>query len=252
MENALDALWIAFAVLIFVMALTISIFMFSQVNNVSRIVISSTDTTNYYQYSLADQNSRFREVGLETIIPTLYKYYKEQFTIVFLDGTGTDVKPLYLYRSNIPNNIWGQGTAEGEENKYIERYTIDSDNYSLEDGEVFFFDLNSEDNIRHEPFTTLEENKKFIACFLSGKIYGYKNLSSDLPEDAEGHNSYYNFEGSRDGSNITNGGFIKYAQKQFDNGNIFKEMLGEYNNKIRDGKVTQKKRVIVYKLEKKD
>ncbi len=245
MENALDALWIAFAVLIFVMALTISIFMFSQVNDVSRIVISSTDTTNYYQYSLADQNSRFREVGLETIIPTLYKYYKEQFSIVFLDGTGTEVKPLYLYRSNIPNNIWGQGTAEGEENKYIERYTIDSDNYSLEDGEVFFFDLNSESEIRHEPFTTPEANKEFIACFLSGKRYVYDNGQS-------GHNSYYDFEGSGDGLKITNGGFIKYAQKQFENGNIFKEMLGEYNYKTRDGRVTQKKRVIVYKLEKKD
>ncbi len=242
MENALDALWIAFAVLIFVMALTISIFMFSQVNDVSRIVISSTDTTNYYQYSLADQNSRFREVGLETIIPTLYKYYKEQFTIVFLDGTGTDVKPLYLYSSNMSTDNW-TGT---------ENYTIDGTTYSLADQKIFFFDLDSESQIRYEPFTTLEENKKFIACFLSGKKYGYKNGSSNLPEDGEGHNSYYDFEGSGDGLKITNGGFIKYAQKQFDNGNIFKEMLGEYNNKIRDGKVTQKKRVIVYKLEKKD
>ena len=52
MENATDALKMAFAVIVFTMALTIAIIMFSQLNQVSKIVISSTDITQYYENKL--------------------------------------------------------------------------------------------------------------------------------------------------------------------------------------------------------
>ena len=75
MENATDALKMAFAVLVFTMALSISVYMFSQLNQVSKAMIASTDSTAYYQYIRTDENSKnYRIVGLETIIPTLYKY----------------------------------------------------------------------------------------------------------------------------------------------------------------------------------
>ena len=84
MENATDALKMAFAVIVFTMALTIAIIMFSQLNQVSKIVISSTDITQYYEYEIATNEEQTRIVGLENIIPTLYKYYKENYTVLFL------------------------------------------------------------------------------------------------------------------------------------------------------------------------
>ena len=49
MENATDALKIAFAAMIFVMALSIAIAMFSQLNDVSKVVLSSSDVTSFYE-----------------------------------------------------------------------------------------------------------------------------------------------------------------------------------------------------------
>ena len=101
MENATDALKMAFAVIVFVMALTIAVMMFSQLNQVSKLVVSSSDITKYYEYKIAKDEEQTRIVGLETIIPTLYKYYKENYTVLFLDKGGT---PLNLYKSQTRQN----------------------------------------------------------------------------------------------------------------------------------------------------
>ena len=71
MENATDALKIAFAAMIFVMALSIAIAMFSQLNDVSKVVLSSSDVTSFYEYEQTT-NQKNRIVGLEAIIPTIY------------------------------------------------------------------------------------------------------------------------------------------------------------------------------------
>lgn len=82
MEDAVDALKMAFSVFVFILALAIVFAMFSQAREVSDIVISKTDNTYFTQYSLADEeNTNGRIVGIETIIPTLYRYYKEKFSI---------------------------------------------------------------------------------------------------------------------------------------------------------------------------
>ena len=82
MEDAVDALKMAFSVFVFILALAIVFSMFSQAREVSDIVISKTDNTYFTQYSLADEeNTNGRIVGIETIIPTLYRYYKEKFSI---------------------------------------------------------------------------------------------------------------------------------------------------------------------------
>ena len=250
MENATDALKIAFAVLVFVMALTITITMFSQLNSTSKILISATDTTNYYQYSLADADKTFREVGLETIIPTLYKYYKEQYTVVFLDGRNSnDVKPLILYKSNVPTDLWGQGveidpvTGNPKENKYIGKYEINGNTYTLDDG-IFFFDLDNE-NVRHEAWTSGNGFKKNLDCFLNGGVYEYDSAYSSTGK------SQYNYSTSITPTDGINGGFIEHFQKWTERYK-FKEMLGEYDYKTTSEsgqhEVTQKKRVIIYKL----
>ena len=76
MENVSEALMIAFGVLIFVLALTVAINSYNRVKAVSDVVLYTKDEMNYYDYQGATgKASENRVVGLETIIPTLYKYY---------------------------------------------------------------------------------------------------------------------------------------------------------------------------------
>lgn len=87
MENAVDALYIAGAILLLLVALTVGISSFStQISQIDQIVENdervdlATDETgnlvNYITYS-----SEVREVGVETIVNTLYRSYKENYTV---------------------------------------------------------------------------------------------------------------------------------------------------------------------------
>ena len=93
MENAVDDLKMAAAVLVFVMALGISISSFSQARTTADILIEYTDRESVTQYA-EDIGTRTRIVGIETIVPTLYRAYKENYRILFYEANGT---PIELY-----------------------------------------------------------------------------------------------------------------------------------------------------------
>lgn len=86
MENAVDALKMGAAVLVFVLALSVSINAFSEVTRTSRTLIEYQDR----EYELgeagyvADNEETQRVVGAETIIPSIYKAYKENYKVVFV------------------------------------------------------------------------------------------------------------------------------------------------------------------------
>lgn len=82
MENAADALKMAAAVLIFVVALSISINAFGQVRLASRTILEYNDKEYNYTY-VEDNGTTKRIVGIESIIPTIYKAYKENYKIIF-------------------------------------------------------------------------------------------------------------------------------------------------------------------------
>ncbi len=220
MENATDALKMAFAVIVFTMALTIAIIMFSQLNQVSKIVISSTDITQYYEYEIATNEEQTRIVGLESIIPTLYKYYKENYTVLFLAKNGT---PLNLYETQTNINLWSERGA-------IAQYYQDKSDINP----VCAFDVDDE-TIRHEPWTgSLSDYKENLDVFLNGGTFYYKTGVTD----SEGRRGY------------TYSGFIKkYATSKF------KETLGEYKYNITEDEnnsallKNRKKRVIIYQLQ---
>lgn len=60
----------------------------------SYITDSEGNYLNYVNFKIGDGN---REVGIETIIPTMYKAYKENFAIYFYDSLGN---PWILYEKN--------------------------------------------------------------------------------------------------------------------------------------------------------
>lgn len=88
MENATDALKMAASLLIFVVALSISINAFSRARQTSQIILDYSDREYDYTYveENKDQNGNIlteRLVGIETIIPNIYKAYSENYKIVF-------------------------------------------------------------------------------------------------------------------------------------------------------------------------
>lgn len=230
MENASDAIIMAGAILIFVMALTITMNVFSQVRATIDTVVYTTDETNYYEYIGTEDNNgiKNRRVGLETVIPTLYKYYKENYTVVFLDRNGS---PLDLYETNTDYRLWsGYKAGPGEiippiVSKYYGKN-------SKENKKICSFDVDEETR-RHEPWTgNTIDYKENLDKFLQGGTF----------EAPSGNGMNYTY---------TQGFISKY------NGKTFIETIGEYstntknsfastlNQGIRDNK---NKRVIIYQL----
>ena len=223
MENATDALKIAFAAFVFIMALTIAITMFSQLNQVSKIVVSSSDNTKYYEYKATTDDEKTRIVGLESIIPTLYKYYKENYTVLFLEANG---EPMNLYRTKMEDtSLWSDYY---QELKVVGKYYKNNNN----NNPICSFDV-EEETARHEPWTgSLDDYNENLDAFLSGGTFTYKDDKTKKYEYKRG--------------------FVeKYYNKKF------KETLGEYtynlSTKVKDNENSllknRKKRVIVYQLQ---
>ena len=104
MENAAEALKMAGAVLIFVLAVSIAILSFGNVRETSDIILDYKDReTEYidgdYYYKTSGTE---RTVGLETVIPTVFRAYLENYKVVF-DGLD---KPIYkINRRNSDGSI---------------------------------------------------------------------------------------------------------------------------------------------------
>lgn len=258
MENAVESLKMAFAAMVFIMALSVSMFYFTKVKNVSDIVLYSKDETNYYEYQgSTGKDAENRIVGLETIIPTLYKYYKENYTVVFRkanynEGNFSNIKPLSVYKTSSTYKtskgvkLWGTEKVDSTGNKYNtyerlmnNKYNINIDGYTYKETtnkEIFSFDL-EEETLRHEPWTgSYEKARENIDCFLSGETYKNPNNNSD----------YIKYEG-----------FIKKYQNA-----KFVETLGEYkyassqsdSSDTEDGSIVsslvkeKSKRIIIFTL----
>lgn len=101
MENAIDALKMAAAVLVFVLALSLSIGAFSEARITSQTILDYNDRE--YDYTYVEENgSTQRIVGLETIVPSIYKAYKENYKIVF---NFNDNSGLYQKRNSEGNYV---------------------------------------------------------------------------------------------------------------------------------------------------
>lgn len=130
MENAVDALHIAASVLIFVLALTISINAFGQARQTADMLVSYNDRE--YSYTYVEENTdgagnvlTERLVGLDSIIPSIYKAYRENYKIVFRDSETSETAE---------NLLEGDGLYRKRNNEtgdYEPVYKIDLENESL-------------------------------------------------------------------------------------------------------------------------
>ena len=204
MEDATQALYMAFAVFVFVVAITVAFVSFANVREVSDVILHKSDPTYFAEYEISKENGKSRTVGLETIIPTLHKYYKENFTVVFKEadsfepktGTFTNWRYKVVYTTNyfvsynnFVKNIKTQTYNDLMNKKYKEDNFLSS-SYVVGNNkkiEIFSFD-SEEEQLRNEPWTTSEEEyKKNIDTFLKGGIY------QNTREDDEDYNKYDGF-----------------------------------------------------------
>lgn len=175
MENAVEALKMAFAVLVLVFALGISIAFFSKARETAEIVLQSADETAYYDYTRYDvpeDPSGNRIVGYETIIPTLYKYDKERYKVVFKQGnydssTGmlTNVDSLPIYETKSTKENWNKNYV----NDFDGRTTYNSTTYN--EMRICSFDI-VEETQRNEPWVgSSEQIKLHLDAIFSGGEY---------------------------------------------------------------------------------
>ena len=251
MENAVDALKMASAVIVFVLALTIGIAVFTQARTASDVILQEgQDSTEYYDYIHAgvydDETGEWistgetRIVGIETVIPTLYRYYKENYTVVFLEADGT---PMELYETITEPTLWsGSDITTNYIAPIVSKYYDGSleTHYGVKsmDLKICSFDLDEETN-RHEPWTgnANTDSKKNLDAFLNGGEFAFP---------------------SNDGRVYEYKGFINEHGDE-----KFRELMGEYNYDLTsnseepetnthgaydDTIKNKKKRVIVYQV----
>ena len=141
-ENLESALIMAFSLIVFVIALTLTLYMFSKITYTSEVLIANSDVTRFYEnvemrdtvlYNPSDaEDSAGRElynnvlegkvriVDSSTLIPTLYRYYKENFCVKIYDETTGDNSLTKTNGSSAPRLVQVfDMTLEGQVNKAV-------------------------------------------------------------------------------------------------------------------------------------
>ena len=114
MEDAADALKIAFAVFVFVIAITLTFALTSQAKDTADYVLYYNDETNFYDYAYSGDNRR--QVSVNEVISTLYRFYKESICVtVKLGNNLNDVRTFDLSNSSYTN----EAQIEKELGEYI-------------------------------------------------------------------------------------------------------------------------------------
>lgn len=214
MENAADALKMAGAVLLFVLAVSVAIVSFGQARETADTILDYKDRETVY----IDGNLYYkttgteRKVGLETVIPTIYRAYLENYKVVF---EGLD-SPIYTMKLSNGNEI--------------KKYTLDLETKISSD---------SNQNIYNVALANDEQKSEFLCGIL------YKNF------DKSG--SKTNFEKKYNVS-LPDNSLIEQLNRKVSSGKVIKEYLGVYyqedNEEVPDVNKTEK-RIITYKIENK-
>ena len=198
MENAVEALKMAGAVLLFVIALSVAILAFTTsresldkiVKNADRETLTIENDSRFYYIAndndVKEQSSREdrtkRYVGLETIIPTLYRTVEENFKVIF----EFDDSSHFLYKKD------GIGVKKIEN----EETTANTNNYiKLLEGIIYGFTDSYNRNTFNNKFNIeIPSNQnECLYNYISSKISnGYKILES--------LGTYYKEDVTEDGS----------------------------------------------------
>ena len=115
MENSARALITAFSMMMFVIGFTYSIFLINKLLSTSSVLLDSVETTKYYDnIEVKDTSNTTRIVGVETIVPVLYRYYKENYSVRILDNNDYLIQ---LFDLGIESKMQGAANYIGTDEK---------------------------------------------------------------------------------------------------------------------------------------
>ncbi len=191
MENAVDAIKMAGAILIFLMALTLAVVGINTAKRTSDSVMRQQSELDAFYDTDAIHVLSNRIVGIETIIPTLYSYYKDNTTVLFYVGEGyneetntfSSIEPLVLYYTeSLDNRLKNSNIAvrTGTANSHA-IYGLD----------------NNDELTRQEPWSYNEvNNKRFVQDLINGS--GTNPLSPGRKYYTSRATNYSNYSGTDD------------------------------------------------------
>lgn len=106
MDNAIQAIMMAFGAIVFVIALSLAVYLVNEVTETSKYLTYFSDSTRYYdniQFQHSEEYEKgIRYVSAETIIPTLYRYNKENFCVKIYDA---DDNLIQIFDVNLEGKV---------------------------------------------------------------------------------------------------------------------------------------------------
>lgn len=158
MENAAEALKMAAWVLIFIVALSLCINSFSQARQTMDTILEYNDRDYIYSH-VEDNGSTQRIVSYESIVPTIYRAYKENYKIIFPND-------YVLYKK-----IDSLGHEENINYIDLEKESLGDDSMKEEFIKYILFGTDSNDDTTR--FSNIKFNNKSNALYdqLKGKKY---------------------------------------------------------------------------------
>lgn len=193
MENATDALKMAFAVFIFVIAIAITVNVFGVIRNTSDVVTKASDKTNFYEYVDENGDSKGeRIVGVETIIPMLYRYTNEALSIIIKDRNDNIIQVFDLTveasLKNYPSYKKSYENSVKDINKDLTPWVGNPD-YIRKRVELFIGGTRKKNTtdktingteMKYEGFLDKYKNIKFKESFREKQIVDYEDYDEEL------------------------------------------------------------------------
>lgn len=145
MENITRALIMAFSMLVFVIGFSYAMYLINGLTATSSTLLETVTTTKYYDNIEVSSDIATRDVGVETIIPTLYRYYKENYAVKILDQDGNVIQ---IFDLSLENKI--AKAAAYEKNTDKELMSLKKSIYNNETQKAYMFKapwVGSEENI---------------------------------------------------------------------------------------------------------
>lgn len=244
MENAVEALQMIFAMLTFVIAISLAVYILNVALSTSEVILYANDKTNYYDNieikedtdgSRTEEQMTRRTVGLDTVIPTLYRYYKENFAVHIYDNSAP-CNLVQIFDLTIEGKVRTANSTNmtGEQKALVSLYGTSNSRGGVRD------EINP--NLFGAPWmgNTSKDTKTRIDLYINGGCGYINNAIVDYREN----NLQKLIAKASDGKVEFTEEFVEYAYK----GDTFSLGEGEGIETITGTTKTENKILIVYRL----
>ncbi len=139
MENVTEGLYISVSVLIFILAVSLTMFLFSQLTKTAEIVFEDALQPGYYseleiERSEINLQGSKRVVGKNDIIAALYRYPSQTVAITILDADGNE---YHIFDKYIESQVRSLSAKKYSDLKDIDRNFLTK--YNTENRDLYLF-----------------------------------------------------------------------------------------------------------------